>query len=90
MASLLYFMMGYLYCHVINSQHNFMTMVVASGAGNTSKTGKSLMTNMWHLAFEGNKLNEGTMTITEAAIFKQLDKGRPVYSKYYIYHLLSF
>ena len=77
-------MMGYLYCHVMKAQHNFMTMVVASGAGNTSKTGKSLMTNMWQLVFDGAKLNEGTMTITEAAIFKQLDKGRPVYSKHYI------
>lgn len=58
-----------------------MTIVVTSGDGNTSSTGKSLMTNMWQLAFDGEKTREGMMSISESAIFKQLDQGIPVYSK---------
>ena len=66
-----------------------MTCVVASGSGDTSRTGKSLMTNMWQIVFDGKKTSEGTMSITEAAIYKQLDKGLPVYSKYCLNFVLS-
>lgn len=76
--------MGFLYPHIMDEQNNYMTFVVASGSGNTNRTGKSLMTNMWQLVFDGLKTKEGTLSITEAAIFAKLDKGIPVYSKFAI------
>ena len=83
MASLLYFLMGFLYLEIMEEQNHFMTVVVASGAGDTSRTGKSLMTHMWQWVFDGKKTDEGTMSISEAAVYKQLDSGTPVYSKFY-------
>ena len=81
LATLLYYMMGFVYTHIMDTQNNFMTMVIASGSGNTGKTGKSLMSHMWQILFDGSKAKDGTMSITETAIFQQLDKGMPVYSK---------
>ena len=40
------------------------------------------MTHMWQLAFDGSKSREGTMTISEAAVFQRLDQGTPVYGMY--------
>ena len=74
-------MMGFLYTHIMDVQKNFMMFVVASGAGNTNRTGKSLMTSMWQLLFNGKKTTEGTMSISEAEIFRKLDKGTPIYSE---------
>ena len=84
MATFLEHLMGYLYSQIIEEQNNFMSFIVVSGAGNTSRTGKSLMSNMWQLVFYGTKSQEGKMSISEAAIFRKLDKGVPVFSKCYI------
>jgi hypothetical protein len=74
-------MMGYMYPQIMDVQKGYITCIVASGSGNTSRTGKSLVTSMMQILFDGDKTKERPITITEAALFEKLEKGTPIYSK---------
>jgi hypothetical protein len=74
-------MMGYMYPQIMDVQKGYITCIVASGRGNTSRTGKSLVTSMMQILFDGDKTKERPITITEAALFEKLEKGTPIYSK---------
>ena len=82
LATFLAHLMGFLYTQIMDELDNYYTCIVVSGSGNTARTGKSLMTSMWQIVFDGFKTKERVLTITEAAIYDKLDKGIAVYSKY--------
>jgi hypothetical protein len=67
---------------IIDNRDFFSMIVTLSGSGNTSRTGKSLMTNMWQLTFLGEKPLERLLKVTEANVFDLLDQGIPIYRKY--------
>ena len=73
---------GAIYMQIMDVQVSFSTIVTLSGTGNTSRTGKSLMTSMWQLAFLGHKPMQRILKLTEANVFDLLDEGTPIYRKY--------
>ena len=81
LATFLVHLSGHLYNEIQECQNGFMTSIVVSGAGNTCRTGKSLMSNMWQLVFNGCKAEDLGISITDSALFAKLDKGIPYYSK---------
>ena len=81
LATFLAHLMGFLYTQIMDELDNYYTCIVVSGSGNTSRTGKSLMTSMWQIVFDGFKTKERVLSISEAAIYEKLDKGISVYSK---------
>ena len=87
LASFLAHLMGNLYTQIMDKYEKeaFITCIVASGSGNTSRTGKSLMTSMMQLVFDGCKSKEKPIAITESAVFEKLGKGTALYSKYTIF-----
>ena len=86
LASFIAHLTGYLYNEIMDFGYGydfgFVTSIVLSGAGNTFGTGKSLMTSMWQITFDGHKSNEQGISITNSALFSKLDRGIPYYSKY--------
>ena len=83
LASFIIHLSGYMYNEIQEVQNGFMTSIVVSGAGNTCRTGKSLMTNIWQLVFQGHKAQDQGISITMSALFSKLDKGIPYFSKYF-------
>ena len=73
---------GHLYNLVMDVQNGYVTCITVSGSGNTCRTGKSLMTAMWQIIFDGSKSQEQGISITQSALFSKLDRGIPYYSKY--------
>ena len=84
LASFLDHLMGYMYTQIMDVQNGYITCITISGSGNTSRTGKSLLTSMWQLVFDGFKTTERPITITETAAFQRLSDGLPLYSKFHI------
>ena len=82
-ASFVWHLSGYLYPQIMDVQFGWVTCIVVSGAGNTCRTGKSLLTSMWQLLFDGFKSQEQGISITTAALFTKLDKGIPYYGKFF-------
>ena len=72
----------HLYIILVEAHRCFSTTIVLSGDGGTCRTGKSLMTSCWQLAFLGEYPTEQQIKVTEATLFKELNSGRPVYRKY--------
>ena len=85
LASFLIHLSGHLYNEIQEVQNGYVTTIVVSGSGNTCRTGKSLMTNMWQLVFNGFKAEDQGISITPSALFSKLDKGIPYYSKYRVF-----
>ena len=81
LASFVSHLHGKLYNEVMERQNGFVTSIVLSGAGNTGSTGKSLMTSMWQILFNGCKSQEQGISITKSALFSKLAKGTPYYGK---------
>ena len=80
-ASFVSHLSGKLYNQIMEVQNGFVTSIVLSGSGNTGKTGKSLMTSIWQIVFDGYKSQEQGISITLPALFAKLDRGSPYYSK---------
>ena len=89
-ASFVWHLSGYLYPQVMETQFGWVTCIVLSGAGNTCRTGKSLLTSMWQLVFDGFKSQEQGISISTAALFTKLDKGIPYYSKFFIIYFCLY
>ena len=81
LASFVSHLQGKLYNEVMNRQKGFVTSIVLSGSGNTGSTGKSLMSSMWQILFNGFKSQDQGISITQSALFSKLDKGIPYYGK---------
>ena len=69
-----------LYRVLVEKYRYFPTTLVLSGSGCTPRTGKSLMTSCWQLAFLGH-WPEQAVKITEASLFDLLETGVPVWCK---------
>ena len=80
-ASLCANLSAFLYNILVEKYRYFSTPIVLSGSGSTPRTGKSLMTSCWQLAFYG-KWPKQSVKITEASLYDVLDKGETFYCKY--------
>ena len=78
-ASFVAHLRGKLYNQIMDVHNGFVTSIVLSGSGNTGNTGKSLMTAIWQIVFDGQKSKEQGISITQSALFAKLDKGVPYY-----------
>ena len=72
---------GAIYPQIMDVQPHYSTTVTLSGSGNTSRTGKSLMTSMWQIVFLGHKPAERVMKLTESSLYQLLSEGTPIYCK---------
>ena len=86
LASFCAHLAGMLYKIIVTAHRSFSTSVVLSGSGNTSRTGKSLMTSCWQLVFLGGYPKHQQIKITEASMFEELDQGCPVYLREWAKH----
>ena len=79
---------AFLYRILVEKYRYFSTSLTLSGSGSTPRTGKSLMTSCWQLAFLGHWPKQ-SVRITEASLFEHLNSGKTFYCKFQSWQLIQ-